>query len=239
MGLFVETKNKVHVQSSCSAEDKSSSGLREALACAARRRILSRENNEGLLGEASPKGVDFTYALSWLLAQDVYSLPTGSWQEIEAFESLQLSSLKRAFANSTRWDGFRDWSLFLGFAWQGAGRLSLDPSVALRDELPAIFEDSRELPTARFAQRASAVLPVLDGGDFRRDVEGVIRPGSSRELGEHELSPSLSRALMRLERSGLVELSQRADSPDSRSLLGREFRALREVSHVTCRERPG
>ena len=90
--------------------------------------------------------------------------------------------------------------------------------------------DQTELTADAFVQRLGTKVPVLDGGEYflraRERAKGGWRP-----IKDHELSPALSRALLRFEDAGRIVLEARADA-DSKELLGVAFAPVRIVSHI-------
>jgi hypothetical protein len=181
-------------------------------------------------------GADLTLALCWVLAQDIFVLPGGAYKYIAPLEARQFgTSEPYAFRNDTRWNGFRAWAPLLGFGWtevaQGNPLLVVDPTPAVLDALPAVFGAMPELPIEDLLRRLADVLPVLDGGNYRNQVEARLISPAWRSTSPYEISVSLSAALKRLDNSGVIRLQARADAP-KRTLLGRGHRELELVSHV-------
>lgn len=197
--------------------------------------VLAEGNNHDLLRKEPKGSADFTYVASWLLAQDIYSLPGGGHTAIEELHNKQFLEPKvhGPLQNDTRWPGFKEWGPFLGLSWTYyAGNhtvLHIDPSDAVRAFLPEVFGAEEELPQALFLERLAQLLPVIDGGSYRVRAEERI-DAHWRPLAQHEISPSLSRALVRLRIEGALQLQRRSDA-DQRVLLGRGFEALEGVTH--------
>ncbi|MCB9759494.1 MAG: hypothetical protein H6739_06610 [Alphaproteobacteria bacterium] len=240
IGLFIEDEGVVRLAEGYAfGPTQGYPGLR-ALGTQLRRLVLAQENNADL-GQAEPsQAADFTHALCWMLAQDIYAFTEGNYAStIQTRENEQFPELPWAFQNSTRWRGFREWAPLMGFAWvtnvPTQGTLMMDPTPAVEDCLSEAFHGRRELAQAAFFAALARLLPVLDEGAYRQAVEARLREGSWRALGEHEVSPSLSRALLRLEATGRLRLEERSDA-DHRSLLGQGFRPIRRVSHVLLNE---
>jgi hypothetical protein len=168
-----------------------------------------------------------------MLAQNVFDVELVGHTDVQRLEVAQLRN-HAAFTNDTRWAGFKSWAVFLGFGWicrYPNDALVIDPTSAVRDVLPQVFEGSRELRQAVFFTRLAEILPVLDGGDFRTRVEQKIDRSVWSGVGPDHVSSSLSRALNRLHDCGEVTLDQRADA-EKRNLVGRNWRNVRSVSHV-------
>ncbi|RKH18566.1 hypothetical protein D7X74_09195 [Corallococcus sp. CA047B] len=116
---------------------------------------------------------------------------------------------------------------------KGIPELIADPAEAVLDELPATFEDTRELPINRFLERLAVRLPVIDGGTYRQQMEEHLRKRDVwKPRAPHEISTSLSRALIRLEESGVLQLPARSDAPEVKLLLGRDSTPIQRISHV-------
>lgn len=195
--------------------------------------VLDPENNTTISGsrddehEAS-RASDLTRALSWVLAQNPYSFPT-TWSAVEALQNEQ-GVEPTVFVNDTRWGGFGEWSVFLGFcvSTQRHG-VTVNPAfplrVAVRRILPSGDIGIRDLISA-----LGGIIPVFDGGQYRSIVDAqTVRPWQT--LSPHQVSPSLSIALLTLEAEGTVRLELRSDAPSS-ALLGRGGREFRTASHV-------
>lgn len=205
--------------------------------------VLTPDNNPGVVAgteEASDdeqsRAADFTRATVWLLAQDPYRMPT-SWSGVDQTQNEQRAE-PRPFINDTRWQGFIQWSKFLGVAWpppRTEGWVVPNPAFAVRTVFDRIFGEGRECPQEQFFARLAEAIPVLDGGSYRRAIEKTL--SGIPALRINEISISLSLALLHLESAGEIGLAARADAP-RRLLLGRRRRELRPVSHVVRLRRP-
>jgi hypothetical protein len=207
----------------------------EAVRTAILRIIFSRKNNTNLLStqtDDEPEfsgAADLTRALAWMLIQDPFNFPN-TLEEAESLQSKQALEPK-PFINNTRWNGFEEWSVFLGMAIVAGGRLTPNPALALSCFLKEIVNGRSELSQAEFLEGVAATLPILDGGYLRRTVEEQIKNPWSK-VGPNDLSPSLSMALLTLEAQQVLRLEMRSDAA-SRTLLGIESRAFRQFSHVS------
>jgi hypothetical protein len=209
----------------------------DGLRVAVLRLILAPENNAAVLGEDSDDGegskaADCTRALAWALIQDPYAFPS-TYKSGEALQDKQ-GVKPRIFINDTRWNGFAEWAVFLGIAWFALQNLVPSPAFAVRKMLNDVFLDAGELPQTEFFVRLAGVLPIVDGGSYRKAVEAQMSRPWRKEI-PNEVSPSLSAALLTLEAEGTLRLETRSDAP-SRMLLGAAGRELRLISHVV---RPG
>jgi hypothetical protein len=190
-------------------------------------RILPADDDEEDGGESFSDASDLTRAASWMLAQDPYTFPN-SLDDAERLQSEQ--RFKSAFVNITRWSSFREWTIFLGLANTTAGRIVPNPVVAVRSTLFGIMGNRAEMPINAILDDLASTLPVLDGGRYRSEVQAQTgKPW--REAAAHEISPSLSAALMTLEASKDIRLAYKADAPQ-RMLLGTRGVPLREVSFI-------
>lgn len=190
------------------------------------------ENNERFWEREKSRSADLSRAVAWMLAQDVYALD-GNVKKLAVLEESQIvDSAKQTIGkNDTRWNGLKAWMLYLGFARDGM-QWVVDPTLALRDALPDIFSSSRELTGPAFVERAASVLPVLDGGAYRTQVEASLKERAWPRPRAGLLSSSLSRAIQRLDREGAITLANRSDTEGVVTLAGTDMRTWREVSHV-------
>ncbi len=193
---------------------------------------LAPENNSRFWESEENRSADLSRGLSWILAQNIYSVDTSSHAKIQPLENDQISDLsKRIFQNDTRWNGLRTWMVYLGFGRPGA-QVTIDPTEALRDVLPEIFDDRPALFAGEFVSRAAEILPVLDGGRYRKQMEEILNPVVWVAPIEGRISTSLSRAIQRLEREGLIAAEQRSDSEGGIVLQGTGSQAWREMTHI-------
>ena len=81
-------------------------------------------------------------------------------------------------------------------------------------------------------EQAASVLPVLDGGAYRSQVEASLKERSWPRPRAGLLSTSLSRAVQRLDREGVITLANRSDTDGVIALAGTNLRLWREISHV-------
>lgn len=198
----------------------------------ARAIALAPENNTRLWEAGAAKSADLSRGLSWLLAQDIYELDTNTPRTIAELEIAQLTDPSRCiFQNETRWNGLRAWMPYLGFAREGA-QMAVDPTVAVRDALPVVFASANTLTAREFIEALARLLPVLDRGTYRAQVEEVLDPAKWRQLPGGQLSMALSRALQRLEYEGHIALGRGADAKAGVALTGFGGRIWREVTDV-------
>lgn len=121
--------------------------------------------------------------------------------------------------NDTRINGLKLWASFLGFTRQADGN-DIDPTVAIRDVLPQCLPPGESMPATDFVQRLAEILPVLDGGRWRNEVERELSADALPQQAPGQMSTSLSRALLTLRLAGDITLKQRADLGSSIVLTG-------------------
>lgn len=243
LGLLQRNDGEISLSEEAAQTAKRANSETACLPRLLRRLVLRPENNERLLQEdnVEVRSADFTRAVCWMLVQDVYTMPTQTYKDVERHDLRQWEAGRlRAFQNDTRWSGYQDWATILGFGWfapklNAISGLVSDPTPSVRDALSDVFGTERELHQNDFFSRLAGHLPVIDGGRYRKAIEDQLDPRQWRRVEEHEISPTLSLALTRLESARVLRLEPRSDA-DKRTLLGREFRRLRWFSHVVFPE---
>jgi hypothetical protein len=233
LGLFgIEDGKVVISQSHMSQLGKTADEAESRLPNLVRLIALSKDNNERFWDNDGAKCADLSRGLAWMLAQDVYRID-GNTKSLLDLESRQLkdSGEQKIFQNERDLPALREWMLYLGFACDGA-QWVVDPTNALRDALPEIFSSGRELSGPAFVERAASILPVLDGGAYRIQVEAALKESEWTRPRPGLLSSSLSRAILRLDREDAITLANRSDTEGVVTLTGTNMRTLREVSHV-------
>lgn len=113
---------------------------------------------------------------------------------------------------------FLQYGDFLGFLEPfGAGYI-VDPTRAIEPYLKAVFASESKLPLQIFIDRLAEKIPLVDGGRFRRLLEPMMEElgWSPREV--HQVSPSLSHALVRLESAFRLRLDKASDDTSSMQL---------------------
>lgn len=233
LGLFGEEDGSVIIAEPYrSALGKNTDEAEARLPKVARTVALHPANNARFWESEGAKSADLSRGVAWMLAQDVYTLDVNS-DRLAELEGRQLvdSGEQKIAQNNTRWNGLKTWMLYLGFARDGM-QWVVDPTQALREALPEIFGSNRELSAPTFLERAARVLPVLDGGAYRAQVEAALKESAWPRLRTGLVSSSLSRAIQRLDREGLITLSSRSDTEGVVSLTGSNARIWQDVSHV-------
>lgn len=129
--------------------------------------------------------------------------------------------------NDSRWFTFTRWACSLGFAWRAPGGVLVpDPTPALRDVLSQVFGSEDVLTSSRFVEEVGRLLPVLDGGTYRRFVEDQRRVPTSND----RLTGPLSDAIARLRIEQALDWEDRADAPRLNFVDGTTFSHVRKVA---------
>lgn len=180
-------------------------------------RILLNSDTAETTGQS-----EFRRALAWLLSQDprtpmkINENPRLRIQEqcSGAVNSFDLTDYSRA-------QNFYYWARYLGYAWcigqktgvQGETQTVVvpDPTVALLRHLPRLMSLGERRPLAQLIEAWSDLVPVLEGGTARIEVEELMEPALLAQQGM--LSRSTSLALERLDRRGVIRLERQADAP--------------------------
>lgn len=217
-GLFRNVDGRVRLADEFKIPKSSDFAARE-LARFSRRLVFRQENNDRFWDSGESKSADLTRGLAWLLAQDIYKTKVGDTSAIQELEVNQLvDPTRRIVQNNVRLEALRVWGLALGFLWN-ADTPIIDPTAAISDDLASIFGSSDELNAEELQSRIATILPVLDGGIYRMEVESALDPASWRRPTKPELlSTALSRALWRLNDQGRLILEHRSDTGNIRVL---------------------
>jgi hypothetical protein len=195
--------------------------------------VFSEENNDRFWDREKTRSADLTRGLSWLMAQNIYAFSLSNLQEVQQLEARQLNDRnRRIIQNDVRFNGLRTWAGYLGFLWRSKG-LMIDPTEAVRQELPTIFGNRKDLAADTFSKQVAIVLPVLDEGRYRIMLEQVLDPTHwQKPEREDVLSMSLSRAIWRLENLGIIGLVARADAKVSRVVQRSDGTHWKAFTHI-------
>jgi hypothetical protein len=243
LGLFDEVGGAIRLAASFSKKrGESLDTLTERLPYVCRHLILDElhclplwpTTTEKELTEAGTgRTADFARGMAWTLSQDIYTFPSGgSAENVEAIENEQISSGKFIFLNQTRWPGLRFWARFMGFGTGSDAAFLIDPTVAVHEELPAIFNESRNLTADLFVKELASRLPIFDSGTYRESVEAALDEARWRRPPDGHLSTSLSLALRRLQLDNIIELKTQSDAGQGFALCGRQYRTWGRFTHV-------
>ena len=134
--------------------------------------------------------------------------------------------------NDTRWTGLRFWARYLGFATGEESSFFMDPTIAVRAQLKMVFQVQESLTASEFVDRLSARVPVLDTGNYRIEVEQTLKLETWHPPSVGHLSTSLSFALRRLQKQGILSLESLADAGSRLALTGHFERTWQDFTHV-------
>ena len=238
LGLFtISEKDEVKVAEEYRGRLRRANATVESIAEVAREIVLSPQNNKNFWSDEENRSADFSRAVSWMLAQDVYDFVPTSYSQVET-KALEQSDSAQVilFQNDTRWSGYVSWTTLLGFGRSDSGKASggfiTDPTPALAGVVSSRLPKKGDVPIREFLKGLSESLPVLDGGDYRQEVERRLRPEKWKAPPKMDISTSLSRALLRLRAQGILRLEKRSDSDAQVRLIGRAGSVVQIVTHV-------
>jgi hypothetical protein len=238
LGVFEEDEDKVKLAVELKRGESPSSFL-DRLPTICRRLPLDPIFGNPLWptdGRLSEEGTgltaDYCRGLSWCLSQDIYTLPT-SWPELEKLITEQMKPGRFVFLNDTRWAGLRDWARFFGFASGDDGSIFFDPTQAIRSELSGLMKPGENLAASDFIDRLAKKIPVLDGGSYRTEMGEALRPEKWAVPPVGYLSTSLSFALRRLQKLGILGLTTLADAESKYTLMRQGGSAWESFTHVS------
>lgn len=224
LGLFVSDDRKIRINQRFEKRKKEEfEAYSSRLPSFCRRLLLEEKNCLPLWGESPGTSADFVRGAAWLLAQNIYGLPSAR-SGIEPIEAEQVGQEKAIFTNDVRWNGIRHWMRFLGFATGDSGSFQVDPTQAIRSELTDVFGPRVDIPAREFLELLSLRLPILDFGLYRVQVEESLNPQRWTRPGSGQVSMSLSIALRRLELGNVIRLEGKADTGSSYRLTGNNYR---------------
>ncbi|WP_025122242.1 MULTISPECIES: protein DpdG [unclassified Serratia (in: enterobacteria)] len=197
---------------------------------AVRRCLQAAENNRDL-SLRDERAVDLTLLAALLLALDVYQNAEISSGSLEVLVSKFMTDFRINSNEVAVVPGYLSW---LGYAQQiTRSSYAIDPTDAIREELPFLMHPGEQLSIDEALQRLNRVLPVLDGGSYRQQVEERISLHGWQPLSANRFSTSLSRALLRLQLSGIINMKAESDASGAMQLIGRNGSVLRTVTHLT------
>ncbi|MBX3418328.1 MAG: hypothetical protein KF851_12050 [Pirellulaceae bacterium] len=203
-----------------------------------RQLIFAERNNLRFWENEKNQSADMCRLTAWMLAQDVYRFRPSNFSDADDLyvSQIDMPDVIRQFTNSTRWNGFTSWGAFLGFGQtetgKAAGEFILDPTASIRRSVHNVLSNRSETPMNQFVKELSEIVPVLDGGVYRLEVESRLKVEKWQRPGQNEVSTSLSRAFLRLRESGEIRFESRSDASGHMALIGRNGRVLESVTHV-------
>ncbi|TWT52265.1 protein DpdG [Allorhodopirellula solitaria] len=238
LGLFVTTeKGEVKVADEYRSALRKFDASAAAIAKAVRQVVLDPENNKNFWSDEENRSADFSRAASWVLAQNAHAFVPTSYSQVEP-KTLEQAGTPDVilFQNDTRWSGFVSWATFLGIGRSDSGKASggfiADPTPWVREPALELVPQKKDVPIQEFLEGLATLIPVIDGGHYRQEVESKLRSEKWRAPGSGMVSTSLSRALLRLQAGGELRFADRSDSDSRINLVGRDGRTVQSVTHV-------
>jgi hypothetical protein len=179
---------------------------------------LNKKNNsyqliQSAVFDLESSNDNFLIALSWFLSLDKNNLPTWNDNLTGKLEN-DLNGLLTESLSVQSWQNF-----VLGDNIY----IIPDPTTAIKLIIKKLFIKDKELKIHEFLSSLSNKYSVLEFGKNRKYINDYLRDGL--KLPENKLSYSLSIAISRLEKLGIVELITKADA----DVISVE---LKRVSHI-------
>jgi hypothetical protein len=220
LGLFVEDHDTSELSLCRQPATKIASDVElvRTVRMEARRVALAEENNLDLWAREEARAADLSRSLAWLLAQDVYRL---GGQNLFTLANSHVGTDVTLMQNEARASGLKSWGHFLGFI-RHSGAVDVDPTVAIRDVLPDCLSPGEGIPARDFVERIGRVLPVVDGGAYRRVVQSRLRVDALAATQANQLSSSLSRAFLGFMVDQTLQFTNKSDVGSSIVLTGRD-----------------
>lgn len=107
---------------------------------------------------------------------------------------------------------FLEYCHFLGFLeLSSPSEYVIDPTKAVKNVLPYVFENDAQLEMKNFIDSLSELLPVLDGGFYKKSVENYLTERHGVSFGSKQISPALSHALQRISHEGAIRFESLSD----------------------------
>jgi len=181
------------------------------------RTLMANEPKETLL--EGMRGQPFLLGITALLAQNKYTFVGKSNLTKETVPGAVGLLLKdsvnegerRQINLSNEATTFLEYAFFLGFVEPFMEGYLVDPTRAIENVLDSVLDNHSSLPAIDFITRLAEVLPMLDGGSYRQQVEPLINAYNWIPNEPLHLSASLSQALVRLELAMQLKFEIRAD----------------------------
>lgn len=181
------------------------------------RKVLFETNMESVFDHDKKwEGVDQLIAmLSCVLALPEFSALQGRVLNKETLRDALAKFLPaESRLNDAELPTALEYAHFLGFIEPGEDEgYVVDPTVAIADALESVLTSGKAMGVKEFVASMAQILPVLDGGTFRLEVESAMCERNFITPPINQLSCSLSHALYRLRISGLVGIEELADDP--------------------------
>jgi hypothetical protein len=181
------------------------------------RTLMANEPKETLL--EGMRGQPFLLGITALLAQNKYTFvgkSTLTKETVPGAVGLLLKDSinegeRRQINLSNEATTFLEYAFFLGFVEPFMEGYLVDPTRAIESVLDSVLDNHSSLPAIDFISRLAEVLPMMDGGSYRQQVEPLITADNWIPNEPLHLSASLSQALVRLELAMKLKFEIRAD----------------------------
>lgn len=226
IGLFSELNEDIEVSSKFKGFSKDINSLRKMFL----ELFLDDSNNNQLFNPTGQGSSDFTRCVSWFLSQDIWNHRFSEFEDIQTLIIDQLAGEHELIIqNASHFSFFKRWASFLGLIRlePGGGQNPLiipDPTKAIKIFLPDILKKNEQIEAPKLIDKLAEKLPVIDGGNYRKQLEKKLNAGNSVwiKLPKNQLSQSLSFALVRLMKSGILEAEDKADAEKKVTLTARD-----------------
>lgn len=231
LGLFRRDGEKIQLSEPFTRKrGQSIDDWTDGLPSACRRLALASENCLPLWGDNQGVSADFAKGIAWMLAQDIFEL-SRTWKDIQSLEDAQVKG-EKIMQNDTRLMSLRFWARYCGFATGDSRSFFMDPTIAVRSALDELRGEATTFDAKTFIAELANLLPVLDGGEYRKQVEQRLNSAAWRAPAAKHLSMSLSFALRRLDAEKSIALENMADAEEAFSLTGMGYRTVSRFTHV-------
>lgn len=94
----------------------------------------------------------------------------------------------------------------------------VDPTMVVKSALNDVFLENDQLSIKEFINQLSVVLPVLDGGEYKKGVENYLEQNSGMNFDSKNISEALSHSIERLNRMSLIRCKALSDDVDALNL---------------------
>jgi hypothetical protein len=192
---------------------------------------------------------DFARAATWWFQQSSFDPPL-AWESpndprfsVQERQKSISDRVPRPIWNDTRWQSFARWAPYVGLARPVTvgGKEYLMPHAfsAVADELLPLLS-SEPQPISIVFDRLAEVLPIVQGGAFRRtlaDHLGSAAKGTASRDAD-VLDSVVAQACLALEDVGLVSIEHLSDA-DGVVSIADERNTLRRCSHIRRRSAAG
>lgn len=177
-----------------------------------RRRILGELTHDG----TEKNDGDLFKSCTWLFASDIQR-PFDKWDGAGGTEDRITSRHLRpiAISNSTQWNAFARWSIFLGVADHGVGSkgsqtLVADPRVALIDEIGRMAK--KKLSGQQFQDLLATNLPMVKNAWVSESLESWDIAPESHIDHDVAFGPVVGHALNLLKRQEILRTNSFSDT---------------------------